>query len=88
MAYENAVSALGKVLEFHPECVEPHMGSHYVAALPVKADTGAQPWGVPPAQPHSSLQEGLRLRVRALVLPRVWAPTPGATVGGCFIRVV
>lgn len=39
MAYENAVSALGKVLEFHPECVEPHMGSHYVAALPVKADT-------------------------------------------------
>lgn len=41
MAYENAVSALGKVLEFHPDCVEPAMGTAYVNALPIKADTGA-----------------------------------------------
>lgn len=40
MAYENAVSALGKVLEFHPDCVDGALGTLFVEALPIKADTG------------------------------------------------
>ena len=36
MAYENAVSALGKLLEFVPEAVDGGMGAVYINALPLK----------------------------------------------------
>jgi hypothetical protein len=39
MAFENAVSALGKVLEHHPDLVEPSAGGLFVDALPLTADT-------------------------------------------------
>lgn len=44
MAFENAVSALGKVMEFHPNCVDASMGGAYLQALPIKADTGERSW--------------------------------------------
>jgi hypothetical protein len=37
-ATENAVSALGKILELHPDCVDPAAAQLYVAALPVTED--------------------------------------------------
>jgi hypothetical protein len=37
-ATENAVSALGKVLEFQPDCVDPGAAALYVAALPIVED--------------------------------------------------
>jgi hypothetical protein len=37
-ATENAVSALGKVLEFLPDCIDPGMGALYVQNLPIEED--------------------------------------------------
>jgi hypothetical protein len=37
-ATENAVSALGKVLEFLPDCIDPGMGALYVQNLPIEDD--------------------------------------------------
>ena len=37
-ATENAVSALGKVLENHPECIDPAAGALYVQSLPIEDD--------------------------------------------------
>ncbi len=38
LATENAVGALGKFLEFHPECVDPGAGTLFVQSLPLMAD--------------------------------------------------